>query len=96
MSTVIYEGPRLQIRPKIIDKVFNNFICAIAYFLICERIITLGKIKAIFQKIYFRNVNAIVLGLPNVFIVRYGIAKRLREIIRGSVMCRYLTTTELI
>ena len=31
------------------------------------RIIILGKIKAMFQKIYFRNVIAIVLVLPNVF-----------------------------
>ena len=37
-----------------------------------------------FQKIYIRNVNAIVLVLPNVFIISYGIAK-IREIIRGSV-----------
>ena len=35
----------------------------------------LGNIKAMFQKIYFRNVNAIVLVLPNVFIVSYGIVK---------------------
>ena len=37
------------------------------------RIIMFGKIKAMFQKIFFRNVNAIVLVLPNVFIVSYGI-----------------------
>ena len=60
-----------------------------------------------FQKIYFRNVIgtvlvlpnifiAIVFVLPNVFIVSYGIAKCLREIIMGSVMCRYLRTNELI
>ena len=49
-----------------------------------------------FQKIYFRNVIAIVLVLPNVFIVSYGIAKCIREITRGSVMCRYLMTNELI
>ena len=49
------------------------------------RIIILGKIKAMFQKIYFRNVNAIVLVLPNVFIVTFRIAKCTREIIRGSV-----------
>ena len=30
------------------------------------------------------------------FMVSYGIAKCLREITRGSVMCRYLTTNELI
>ena len=46
------------------------------------RIIILGKIKAMFQKINqkinFRNVNAIVLALPNVFIVSYGIAKCIR------------------
>ena len=56
----------------------------------------LGKIKAMFQKIYFRNVNAIVLVLPNVFNVSYGIAKCIREIIKGNVMYRYLTTNELI
>ena len=33
-----------------------------------DKIIILGKIKAMFQKIYFRNVIAIVLVLPNVFI----------------------------
>ena len=49
-----------------------------------------------FQKIYFRNAIAIVLVLPNVFILSYGIAKCIREITRGSVMCRYLTTNELI
>ena len=36
-----------------------------------------------------------VLVLP-VFIVSYGIAKCIREITRGSVMCRFLTTNELI
>ena len=45
-------------------------------------IIILGKKKAMLQKIYFRNVNAMVLVLPNVFIVSYGIAKCIREIIR--------------
>ena len=59
-------------------------------------IIILGKIKAMFQKIYFRNVNAIVLVLPNVFLVSYRIAECIREIIRGSVMCHYLMTIELI
>ena len=54
------------------------------------------KIKAMFQKNYFRNVIAIVLVLPNVFIVSYGIANCIREKMRGSVMCRYLTTNELI
>ena len=49
-----------------------------------------------FHKIYFRIVNATVLVLPNVFIAAYGIAKCIREIIRGSVMCRYLMTNELI
>ena len=49
-----------------------------------------------FQKIYFRNVIAIVLVLPNVFIVSYRIAKCIREITRGGVMCCYLTTIELI
>ena len=53
------------------------------------------KEKAMFQKIYF-NLNALVLVLSNVFIVSYGIAKCIREIIRGSVMCHYLTTNELI
>ena len=52
----------------------------------------LEKIKVMFQKIYFRNVIAIVLALPNVFIVSYWIAKCIREITRGSVMCRYLMT----
>ena len=35
---------------------------------------------------------------PNaaVFIASYGIAKCVREITRGSVMCRYLMTNELI
>ena len=49
-----------------------------------------------FLKIYFRNANAIVLVLPNVFIVSYGIAKCEGEKIRGSVMGLYLTTNELI
>ena len=39
---------------------------------------------------------AIVLVLPNVLIVSYGIAKRIREITRGSEMCHYLTINELI
>ena len=52
-------------------------------------IIILGKIKAIFPKNYFRNINAIVLVLQNVFIVSYGIAKCIREIIRESILCRY-------
>ena len=60
------------------------------------RIIILGKIKAMFQQIHFRSVNAIVLVLPNVFIVSYGTAKCVRELIRGSVMCRYLMTNDLI
>ena len=49
-----------------------------------------------FQKIYFRNVIVIVLVLPDVFIVSYGIAKYIREITRGSVMCHYLMYNELI
>ena len=49
-----------------------------------------------FGQIYFRNVSAIVLVLPKVFIVSYGIAKCVGEIIRGSVMGRYLMTNELI
>ena len=44
------------------------------------------------QKIYFRNVIALVLVLPNVFIVSYGIAKCIREITRGSIMGRYFMT----
>ena len=52
--------------------------------------------KAMFQKIYFRNVIAIVLVLPNVFIVSYRITKCIREITKGNVMCRYLMTIELI
>ena len=58
------------------------------------RIIILVKIKAMFQKIYFRNVIAIVFVLLNVFIVSYGVAKCIREITRGSLMCRYLRTNE--
>ena len=42
--------------------------CNSLLFKMC-RIIILGKIKAVFQKIYFRNVNAIVLVFTNVFIV---------------------------
>ena len=52
--------------------------------------------KAMFQKIYFINVIAIVLVLLNVFIVSYGIAKCIREITKGTVMCSYLMTNELI
>ena len=48
------------------------------------RIIILGKIKAMFRKIYYRNVNAIVLVLPNGFIVSYEIAKCIREITKGK------------
>ena len=54
------------------------------------------KDKSYVSEDLFRNVIAIVLVLPNVFIVSYGIAKCIREITRGSVMCRYLTTDELI
>ena len=60
------------------------------------RIIILGKIKAMFRKIYFINVNAIVLVLQNVFIVSYRIAKCKREIIQESVICHYLMINELI
>ena len=42
------------------------------------------------------NVNAIVLVLPNVFIVSYGIAKSTGEILRASVIGHYLMTNELI
>ena len=35
-------------------------------------------------------------GVLPVFIVCYGIAKCIREITRGSVMCRYLMTNDLI
>ena len=59
-------------------------------------LILLGKIKAMSQRIYFRNVIAVFLVLLNVFIVSYGKAKCIREITRGSVMFRYLTTNELI
>ena len=52
--------------------------------------------KALFHKIYFRNVIAIVLVLPNIFIVSYGIAKCIIQITRESVMCSYLMTNELI
>ena len=41
-------------------------------------------------------ISGIVLVLTDVFIASYGIAKCVREITRGSVMCRYLTTNELI
>ena len=41
-------------------------------------------------------VKTIVLKLLNVFILSYGIAKCVREIIRESVMWRDLTTNELI
>ena len=34
--------------------------------------------------------------LPDVFIASYEIAKCVREITKGSVMCLYLTTNELI
>ena len=37
-----------------------------------------------FGHIYFRNVNAIVLVLPDVFIVSYRIAKCKGEITRGK------------
>ena len=40
--------------------------------------------------------SGIVLVLTDVFIVNYGIAKCVREITRGSVMCGYLTTNKLI
>ena len=56
----------------------------------------LNLMQAMFQEIYFRNVNAIFLMLPNVFIVSYGIAKSIREIIKGSVICHYFITNELI
>ena len=46
------------------------------------------------NNVYFRNVNAIFLVLPNVFIVSCGIAKGVGGIIRGSVMERYLTTND--
>ena len=61
----------------------------------CQNIYSL-KDKVMFGQIYFRNVNDIVLVLPNVFIVSYGIAKCAGEIIKGIVMGRYLTTNELI
>ena len=53
--------------------------------------IILGKINA-----RANLISGIVLVLPDVFIASYGIAKCLREITRGSVICRYLTTNELI
>ena len=57
-------------------------------------------IKAMFHKICLEmliHLIAIVLSvLPNVFIVSYGIAKCIREITRGNVICRYLMTNELI
>ena len=48
------------------------------------------------HKVVRRMVKAVVLVFPNVFIVSYGISKCIREITMGSVMCRYLTTSELI
>ena len=65
-------------------------------FPICEDKFFLEKIKAMFQKIYFRNVIAIVLVLRNLFIVSYGIAICIREITRGSVLYHYLMTNELV
>ena len=41
-------------------------------------------------------ISGIVLLLTDVFIASYRIAKWVREITRGSVMCRYLMTNELI
>ena len=41
-------------------------------------------------------ISGIVLVLTDVFIASYGTAKCIREITRVSVMCRYLTTNELI
>ena len=41
-------------------------------------------------------ISGIVLVLTDVFIASYGIAKCVREITRGSVMCRYLMTNDLI
>ena len=44
--------------------------------------------------IYINNLHSLIIIF--VFIASYGIAKCVREITRGSVMCRYLTTKELI
>ena len=41
----------------------------------------------------YSNTNLV---LPNELIVSYGIAKPIREITRGSVMCHYLMTNDLI
>ena len=58
---------------------------------------SLEKIKSyVSEDLFLEVLIAIVLVLPNVFLVSYGIAKSIREITRGSVMCRYLTTNELI
>ena len=51
---------------------------------------------SIILSVYIVYINAIVLVLPNVFIVSWGIAECIREIIRGSKMCSFLTTDELI
>ena len=48
------------------------------------------------HQIILEMLIAIVLVLPIVFIVSYGFAKCIREITRGSVMCNYLMTNELI
>ena len=46
---------------------------------------------------YSRKDKSYGLVLPNVFIVSQGIVKCIQEIVqKGSVMCRFLTTTELI
>ena len=49
-----------------------------------------------FRRFILEMFIAIVLVLPNVFIVSYGFSKCIREITRGSVMYRFLTTNELI
>ena len=74
---------------------FKVFLCDMSTFYYTNKPISLvnifGKIKAMFQKINFRNEIALVIVLQNVFIVSYGIVKCIREITRGSVMCCYLT-----
>ena len=52
--------------------------------------------RIILGKINVRTdfISGIVLVLTDVFIAIYGIAKCVREITRGSVMCRYLTNVK--
>ena len=53
--------------------------------------IILGKIN-----VWADFISGIVLVLTDVFIASYGIANCVKEITRGSIMCLYLMTDELI